>query len=66
MDICGLIVTGNHVKNIGRFISHFAKAANKSGSINLVARRKKRFIGYLLEQGPSFYAEMVRILTSEK
>jgi len=66
IDIHGLIITGDHTKRIGRFMTHIDKSAKKTGLVNVIVKRKKRFVGLLIEQSPQFYAEIVRLLTSGK
>ena len=64
MDIIGLIVVGKHTKLIGRFLPRLDRRARKRGIVNVVLRRKNRFIGSFIETKRGSYNTAIDLLTS--
>lgn len=51
MDIAGLIVLGRYQRHIGRYLPYVSPTAKRSGKVDVVKRKGKRFTGDNLFSG---------------
>lgn len=50
VDVAGLVVCGRHRSEIGRHLTHMNAEAKRSGEVDCVVRKAKRFVGINLSE----------------